>query len=483
MVVNKTQGGRRSGDSFKYQAICDSIISYAIKSHESRLPSEKEICRIFDVSRTTAKRALNFLAEKKMVRREVGRGTFLVEPGSLCSITVLLNNSTYEVRDFFEKASEAFSGRYPNVQFSFQAMHDSDRVTPLVRTPGVKLVVGSNLGYLSAMGLLTALDGFEGFTDLTGTINSKYMSWRKDTLGNLRCDSLPLAVSPSLFAFDQNYAEFLGLDAEHGPKTWGGLADWINAAKGLRRKSRKYQAAVSFHSRIGLPLSYYGLLSAGDEFLQEHDGEVKFVFPHGERWISFFHEIYNLKGVRLAERGEPCPMLFGRELMTLEEGPYLIGQTRRFNTKHNIRMVPIPVPEAGMPNLSQFTTLKIGFARDYRMKSHDYEMAWEFISFLISETDIQRTLAFNSSFIPVHYEISELMLAEKEWRPFFNALEKGKLRTDHPVQHSVMKIVKKYFYDCIEGLITPRQAVEMITEACRLQIEIERERWLPIDAI
>ena len=45
-----------------------------------RLPSEADLVRDYGVSRTTARRALDELRRKGMVRREPGRGTFLASP-------------------------------------------------------------------------------------------------------------------------------------------------------------------------------------------------------------------------------------------------------------------------------------------------------------------------------------------------------------------------------------------------------------------
>lgn len=45
-----------------------------------RLPSEADLVRDYDVSRTTARRALDELRREGLVRREPGRGTFLASP-------------------------------------------------------------------------------------------------------------------------------------------------------------------------------------------------------------------------------------------------------------------------------------------------------------------------------------------------------------------------------------------------------------------
>ena len=45
-----------------------------------RLPSETDLCRRFDISRTTVRQALTMLELEGALRREQGRGTFVAEP-------------------------------------------------------------------------------------------------------------------------------------------------------------------------------------------------------------------------------------------------------------------------------------------------------------------------------------------------------------------------------------------------------------------
>ena len=47
-----------------------------------RIPSEPDICRHFDVSRTTVRQALAALESEGLIRKEKGRGTFVAEPRS-----------------------------------------------------------------------------------------------------------------------------------------------------------------------------------------------------------------------------------------------------------------------------------------------------------------------------------------------------------------------------------------------------------------
>lgn len=45
-----------------------------------RLPSERELCETFNLSRTTVREAIDALVNEGLLRREKGRGTFLAEP-------------------------------------------------------------------------------------------------------------------------------------------------------------------------------------------------------------------------------------------------------------------------------------------------------------------------------------------------------------------------------------------------------------------
>jgi GntR family transcriptional regulator len=51
-----------------------------------RLPSERELCEAFDLSRTTVREAIDALVNEGLLRREKGRGTFVAEPKMVESI-------------------------------------------------------------------------------------------------------------------------------------------------------------------------------------------------------------------------------------------------------------------------------------------------------------------------------------------------------------------------------------------------------------
>ena len=90
---------RRSGGTLYYQILSrlyERIESGNIRVGE-KLPSEADLERDCGVSRTTARRALDELRRKGLVRREPGRGTFLVGP-RLSSDLARLYSFSEEIR-------------------------------------------------------------------------------------------------------------------------------------------------------------------------------------------------------------------------------------------------------------------------------------------------------------------------------------------------------------------------------------------------
>jgi GntR family transcriptional regulator len=61
-----------------YSTVRDWIYQGSYKPGE-RLPTEEELCQMFDVSRITTRKAVDMLVDEGLVVRQPGRGTFVVE--------------------------------------------------------------------------------------------------------------------------------------------------------------------------------------------------------------------------------------------------------------------------------------------------------------------------------------------------------------------------------------------------------------------
>jgi GntR family transcriptional regulator len=72
------QAGRSPRYIQLYSTIRDWIYQGAYKPG-SQLPTENELCALFDVSRITTRKAVDLLVDEELVTRQPGRGTFVVD--------------------------------------------------------------------------------------------------------------------------------------------------------------------------------------------------------------------------------------------------------------------------------------------------------------------------------------------------------------------------------------------------------------------
>ena len=94
MYRHYMKGGKRLSRRLvpRYQAIEDYLRGrIAAAQPGDLLPTDKELCDTFGVSRMTARQAVSRLAEAGLVRREPGRGTFVSPPRLQREIGVLLS--------------------------------------------------------------------------------------------------------------------------------------------------------------------------------------------------------------------------------------------------------------------------------------------------------------------------------------------------------------------------------------------------------
>ena len=90
---------RRNASGSLYGILYDQMVA-KITSGEwkpgDQIPPELELCKIYDVSRITVRRALDEMLQKGLIRREMGRGTF-VEGGLMLSPHQQIYSFTNEI--------------------------------------------------------------------------------------------------------------------------------------------------------------------------------------------------------------------------------------------------------------------------------------------------------------------------------------------------------------------------------------------------
>lgn len=457
--------------AYKYLQMRDQLLEDALRSGKHRLPSEYEICERYGVSRTTAMRALNALAEENIVRRQVGRGTFLNHESIRTRIHFLISRHIRGLDVFAQEAAKNFALRYPHLEAIIHCVDSRDWLPALVHTPGTKLICSSHVGFLSEMGLLHPLDGMSGFPEVVRSLNADAVVWKKNERGRPFCDSLPLFLAPEALAFNRRYARELGLDDQHGPQSWNELREWCRAAGKMRCGNRPVMGAYLKRDNL-LPLSYYLTLSGGEHFLREEQGKMRFDFSCGKKWLGYFQKMQKSGELSEYPISEPEPLLFGRSLLSTQVSCWILQQKERFKTEDPIGIVPLPPVEPGGASFSQIGKSELAIVQDGQAQEKELEAVWCFLRFLLEEPQTQQLLLEKFPCLVINREVSATQQKDPRWLPFFRALATGRVRNDHPRQHQVMKVLYKFFYAAVLDGMPAAQAAAKIEDGCGLLLEI-----------
>ena len=101
---------------------------------ESKLPSEREICEEFNVSRTTVRETIRQLTKEDLVNVQAGRGAFVKKPNRNISVNVSLNGFSTDLK----KSGKIPSSRLLSLEVDTQP--EDDFVQAMKLEPGDELV-------------------------------------------------------------------------------------------------------------------------------------------------------------------------------------------------------------------------------------------------------------------------------------------------------------------------------------------------------
>jgi len=242
--------GRKDG-TFTEQVT--TVIAEKIRTGDFKklLPPEHELCRTFGVSRITVRRALSGLAERGLIARFRGRGTFVLkaDPGGQADSMgsgerIEVWYPSVEISKFAtglrKRENEIFSDMHPDVDFSYKEidLHRKMSVSVLLNMakgtrPTVDTVPAVMLPMLIEEDLCADISEYvERWEEKDGIWD---ILWRSVTR-NGKCYGLPNFVSQSYLFYNKRRFEQCGLDPDKPPAT---LAEFRRFAVSLTDERRE----------------------------------------------------------------------------------------------------------------------------------------------------------------------------------------------------------------------------------------------------
>lgn len=452
---------------YKYETVAQQAMEFAYKN-DGRLPSERELCELCQISRITAKKALNGLKERGLVTRHVGRGTFIADGVQPPKVRVLLvsANLSAPLREALRTEARLFSEE--SGLSGIVCSEISEQVVREIQGPGAKVVVWPYSARLAETGAFAALNRQSGFEETAATIFRDYADVAPAADGASACVTLPFLLGCEVFAYHRPLAKKLGLDADGGPRDWNEILEW--SARAQRDLSLPATACPQ-GVRPVVPIGYYLNASGGQDYLQTAAGGIGFDFRGGERWLAFFRELLLPERALRYAYSDPDPFSAGQTLFRYDMGMWLLDVKGR--AARSIAAVPLPPAQAGerAHTLVQKNALAVVPGGD----EEGAAAGWAFCRHLLS-APAQRRLWTSSSCLSANREVFAEQAARPGWDVFARCIRSGKALTEHPVRFGLVALLRQSFEQVVAGGCPPHEAAAKAREFADLLLRIEQER-------
>ncbi len=459
---------------FKYLDLSKELLAEARKKGEgARFPSEREICYLHDVSRTTAKMALNHLNKSGLVTRQVGRGTFLTSGSTHRIINFIYVEAIpgKEVIDFIKNEAEAFASKRSGLEIRFVPVTGA-MIQELNSIPGTKILYWPYGSYLSGLNIFQKLNDMPGFTDLVAKINGISLKWEKSFTGEMQCLSVPLCFDVDAFAFNQKFAKELGLP-ESGPQNWHEVILW---AKRASKTENILSTAIPDLSTMRLPFSYLYDACGGKDIIAKNGSNLSLNLDGISKWLEFFSALFSIKNCIRLEKYAKDPILYGKTLFSYLAGTWIFSQKRKLRSPVKISLCEIPSCNTNFRAKSIIRRYELSIVRGEKSSDIEIHNAWDFIRHMIADESAQKRLIKSFSTIASNREIFEEQKNDPEWRFVVDCFSRGILETDHPVRFGINTVLRKCFIALVTGKMSAEETSDKIIEYCNMLLEVVKER-------
>lgn len=454
---------------FKYIGIRDQLLEEAVQKQVPRLPSEREICRRFGVSRNTARKSLKSLHDQNLVTRGIGKGTFL-NSSHIRRKVQILTHLHESITSFFVKELSLLSKEMP--EYEFELIKDTQhglikRIHK--REPGIKIMLSSHFGYLIAMRQLFPLNEIPGFQNAVSEIVPDFLEWHDLYTGLRQCHSIPLYLDVPVLGYNRKYAEKLKLDVENGPRDWDEMINWSRTAETIGL-SGMIMARKPTEINTIPPISFFTALANGRRMLEVNSkGYIEFNFTTGADWINYFKKLVSPSIT--PPTTEEHQLIEGNCLFAIDTGAW----ARKYHNDIVFKPLPSPTPIQGGRIYPRISCFGMALIDDGLLDTVSREAAIKIMGKLASQS-VQNRIKEDMSRLSVNTHILAEQKQCPSWSPFVRSLESGIIRNDHPLQHAVTRTLQKYFFPAVFNDIPLETTVEKINDICNMMANIENDQ-------
>jgi multiple sugar transport system substrate-binding protein len=270
-----------------------------------RIPTEQELCQLYDISRSPVRQALQELTYDGLLTRRPGSGTFvsaqvMAAPLSDTPIRVLSSDSHWS--KVLDRASQAWNAEHPNQRIVFRVdVVSHDQLYNLLRAavgsgaaPDVAMVDSVWVAGLAQSGFIYALEGLDSPWQSTEFVQDLYPAFIEANSFNSQLYGLPLKADASLLWYRKDWFAQEGVGP---PQNW---EDLLTVGKHFLQPHVQERYGLKFPlafpgGMAGGEATVYNLMpwvwSAGGELFDVETGHVILNAPGTRQALQFIREL------------------------------------------------------------------------------------------------------------------------------------------------------------------------------------------------
>jgi ABC-type glycerol-3-phosphate transport system substrate-binding protein len=300
--------------------ICENISNGVWRPGDS-IPTEHELCRLYNISRSPVRQALSELAREGILVRRPGRGTFVREQAvanCLSSTQIQVMSSDPYWARVLEHAADVWDRTHPDQAASFHVkVVDHGQFHNLLSAavgsgtaPDVAMVDSVWVAGLAQAGFLYALDELDSAWDYAKFVRGLHPAFVKANSFDGRLFGIPVKADASLLWYRKDWFEQEGLSP---PRDWNDL---------VAVASQFLESDVRGHYDMDCPLAFPGgsaggeatvyslmplIWSAGGEILDAPAEHVILNSPGTRHALQFLRElttVHHIASPKVTDYGE-----------------------------------------------------------------------------------------------------------------------------------------------------------------------------------
>lgn len=413
----------------RYRVVHDKIIGQ-IRTERlkkgDKIPSERKLCEEHGVSMITVRKALDMLVDENVIEKHQGSGNFVKEvkkakiafllskryerPSLTMQMVRAINDesSTFELIPYALDNLSAFEVK--------QFLVENEMPSILLATEGV--------GEMARDNVLMALDDFRGFEDIMSAVPGNVDFRNIGPGGLVRHFSIPLFISPTVFAVNSDLAAKSSLPVDRGPRNWLEMLEWCEKFKEWAVSSKQdfYPTYGFSENLVSTNLSYL-MAALGGPVLSDNLDEIG--NPETGDFLELLSTMISRQYMKLHDRddaGEHDLFAQGRFLFYMSARPWFVSALEKSRAGFPYRFFQLPSQSKDSRPVSGFGSARICIARMNASATYNRDACWRAAKDLASYAGLEE-IALDLQSFPASVACMRRIVSKKPvYKAFFESI-------------------------------------------------------------